>query len=123
MTTTVELGKAQFWTIESFQFEYEDGYFYEGERCEELDTYWFESVGSTLGEYVDQECNNYLKEEDHVMVSIIPRRWATIVNGIPEDYGDDCLGREDYIWNGSELLTQEEYINEMNSICIKVTHL
>ena len=116
MTTTVELGKAQFWTIESFQFEYEDGYFYEGERCEELDTYWFESVGGTLGEYVDQECNNYLKEEDHVMVSLIPRRWATIVNGIPEDYGDDCLGREDYIWNGSELLTQEEYINEMNSI-------
>ena len=114
MTTIVELGKAQFWTIEAFQFEYEDGYFYEGERCEDVDTYWYEGVGGTLGEYLDQECNNNLNEDDHVMVSLIPRRWATIEDGIPTDYGDDCLGREDYIWNGNELLTQEEYINHMN---------
>ena len=111
MTQTVELGKAQFWTIEAFEFEYEDDCFYEGERCEDVDTYWFESMGGTLGEYVDSECNNNLCEDDHVMVSLIPRRWATIENGIPTDYGDDCLGREDYIWNGAELLTQEEYIN------------
>jgi len=116
MTQTVELGKAEFWTIEAFQFEYEDDCFYEGERCEDVDTYWFEGMGGTLGEYLDQECNNNLGEDDHVMVSIIPRRWATIVDGIPEDYGDDCLGREDYIWNGSELLTEEEYINDFNSV-------
>ena len=112
MTSTVELGKAQFWTIEAFQFEYEDGCFYEGDRCMDVDSYWYEGVGGTLGEYLDQECMNNLNEDDHVMVSLIPRRWATIENGIPTDYGDDCLGREDYIWNGKELLTQEEYINE-----------
>ena len=115
MTSTIELGKAQFWTIEAFQFGCEDFCFYEGERCEDLDTYWFEGMGGTLGEYVDQECNNNLNEDDHVMVSLIPRRWATIEDGIPTDYGDDCLGREDYIWNGSELLTQEEYINDSQS--------
>ena len=109
----VELGKAEFYTIEAFEFTFEDDWFYEGERCEDVDTYWFESVGGTLGEYVMDQCNNNLNEDDHVMVSIIPRRWATIENGIPTDYGDDCLGREDYIWNGYDLLTQEEYINEM----------
>ena len=112
MTTTVELGKAQFWTIESFQFEYEDDCFYEGERCEDVDTYWYEGVSDNLDEYVREVCDLNLTYLDHVMVSLIPRRWATIVDGIPEDYGDDCLGREDYIWNGRELLTQEEYIHE-----------
>ena len=113
MTSTIELGKAQFWTIEAFQFEYEDGYFYEGERCEDVDTYWFEGVGGTLGEYLDQECNNNLCEDDHVMVSLIPRRWATIEDGIPTDYGDDCLGREDYIWNGEELVKQDDYASTL----------
>ena len=27
-TQTIELGKAQFWTIEAFYFELEDGYYY-----------------------------------------------------------------------------------------------
>ena len=49
MTSTIELGKAQFWTIEAFQFGCEDFCFYEGERCEDLDTYWFEGMGGTLG--------------------------------------------------------------------------
>ena len=112
MTNTIELGKAQFWTIEAFQFEYEDDCFYEGERCEDVDTYWYEGVSDNLDEYVREVCDLNLTYLDHVMVSLIPRRWATIVDGIPEDYGDDCLGREDYIWNGRELLTQEEYIHE-----------
>lgn len=116
MTQTLELGKAQFWTIEAFEFEYEDGYFYEEERCEDVDTYWFAQMGGTLEEYMKQECYNSLDENDHVRVSLIPRRWATIVDGIPEEYGDDCLGREDYIWNGSELITEEEYITEASKV-------
>ena len=114
MMLNLELGKGQFWTIEAFQFEYEDECFYEGERCEDVDTYWFEQVGGTLDQYFRDQCNNNLGKDDHVIVSLIPRRWATIVDGIPEDYGDDCLGREDYVWNGYELLTQEEYIDHMN---------
>ena len=116
MTTTLELGKAEFWTIEAFEFEYEDGYFYEGERCEDLDTYWFKEVGGTLDQYFQDQCHNNLGIHDHVRVSLIPRRWATIEDGFPTDYGDDCLGREDYIWNGTELLTEEEYINDMKSV-------
>ena len=114
MTQTLELGKAEFFTIEAFQFEYEDECFYEEDRCEDVDTYWWEGVGGTLDEYVRQECMNNLTEDDHVMVNVIPRKWATIVDGIPEDYGDDCLGIESYIWNGTELITQEEYIEQMN---------
>ena len=116
MTQTLELGKAQFFTIEAFEFEYEDGCFYEEERCEDVDTYWFEQVGGTLDEYVRQECMNNLDEDNHVMVSVIPRRWATIVDGVPEEYGDDCLGREDYIWNGKELISQEEYQDQLQFI-------
>ena len=63
-----------------------------------------------------QECYNSLDENDHVRVSLSPRRGATIVDGIPEEYGDDCLGREDYIWNGSELITEEEYITEASKV-------
>ena len=111
--TELNLSKGQFFTIEAFEFEYEDGYFYEGERCEDVDTYWYEGVGGTLDQYVDQECNNNLNEDNHVMVRVIPRRWATIVDGIPEDYGDDCLGIESYIWNGKELVSEEEYTREL----------
>lgn len=114
MTKTLELGKAQFWTIEAWLFDFEDDCFYEEERCENLDTYWFEGMGGTLEQYFNDQCNNNLGEDDLVRVSLIPRRWATIVDGVPEDYGDDCLGREDYIWNGTELLTEEEYINDIN---------
>ena len=113
MTQTLELSKGQFFTIEAFEFEYEDNEFYEGERCEDVDTYWFEQMGGTLDEYVQQECNNNLNEDNHVMVQVIPRRWATIVDGIPEDYGDDALGIESYIWNGKELVSQEEYSNQL----------
>ena len=116
MTTTLELGKAEFWTIEAFEFEYEDECFYEGERCEDLDTYWFKGVGGTLDQYFQDQCHNNLGIHDHVMVNVIPRRYATIVDGEVIDYGDDCLGIETYIWNGEELLTQEEYINEMKSV-------
>lgn len=114
MTQTLELGKAQFFTIEAFEFEYEDGCFYEEDRCEDLDTYWFEQVGGTLDEYVLQECMNNLDEDNHVMVQVIPRRWATIVDGIPEEYGDSCLGIETYIWNGKELVSEEEYESQLN---------
>jgi hypothetical protein len=72
-------------------------------------------MGNTLEGYFREVCNDNLTEDDHVMVNLIPRRWATIVDGEVIDYGDDCLGIESYIWNGQELLTQEEYINDMKS--------
>jgi hypothetical protein len=116
MTQTIELGKAQFFTIEAFYFELKDGYCYEEERCEAVDTYWFAQMGGKLEEYMKQECYNNLDKNEHVRVSLIPRRWATIVDGEREDYGDECLGREDYIWNGSELITEEEYITEASKV-------
>ena len=116
MTQTIELSKAQFFTMEAFEFEMEDDCFYEGERREAGDTYWFAQVGGTLDEYVRQECYNNLDENDHVMVQIHPSRYATIVVGIPEDYGDSCLGIETYIWNGSDLITEEEYLTEASKV-------
>ena len=113
--TTLQLNKAEFFTIEAFEFEYEDNEFYEGERCEDVDTYWFEQLGGTLDEYVQQECMNNLNEDNHVMVQVIPRKWATIVDGIPEDYGDSALGIESYIWNGTELVSEDEYEQMMDS--------
>ena len=72
-TQTIELGKAQFWTIEAFYFELEDGYYYEEERCEDLDTYWFPQMGGTLEQYFNDQCNNNLGPDDLVRVSRIPR--------------------------------------------------
>ena len=120
MTETLELGKGEFFTIEAFEFEFEDGYFYEGERCEAVDCYWHEHTifdgCDTLDEYVKCVCESELTEDDHVRVSVIPRRYATFVDGLLEEYGDDCLGREDYIWTGSELITEEEYITEASKV-------
>ena len=42
-----------------------------------------------------------------MIVRVIPRRWATIVDNEVEDYEDDCLGIE-FIWNGKELVSEEE---------------
>ena len=111
--TELNLSKGEFFTIEAFEFEYEDGYFYEGERCEDVDTYWYEGVGGTLDQYVQQECYNNLNEDNHVMVQVIPRKWATIVDGLVEDYGDDAFSIETYIWNGKELVSEEEYTQEL----------
>ena len=110
LTTSTQLAKGEFYTIEAFHFEVEDGCYYEEERFEPIDTFWYAGLGLTLEEKLDQECKDNLTEDDLVRVSLIPRRWATIVDGEPEEYGDDCLGREDYIWNGKELLSEEDYL-------------
>ena len=116
MTNTIELGKAEFWTIESHYISVEDDYIYEEERNEDIDTYWFEQMGGTLDQYFQDQCDNNLDEDTVCRVSLIPRRWATIEDGIPTDYGDDCLGREDFIWNGKELITEDEYIESFKSV-------
>ena len=116
MTETLELGKGEFYTIEAFYFELEDGYFYETEACESVDTYWCEQVGGTLDQYIRDECYNNLTEDDRVMVSVVPRRYATFVDGLLDEYGDSCMGQEDYIWNGTKLITQEEYITEASKV-------
>jgi hypothetical protein len=113
MTKTINLGKAEFFTVEAFQFEFEDECFYEGERCEDVDHYWYEQLGGTLDGFVKEICDMNLTEDDHVIVRVIPRRWATIVDNEVEDYGDDCLGIESYIWNGKELVSEEEYTQEL----------
>ena len=112
MTQTLELGKAEFFTIEAFYFELEDGYFYEEDRCETIDTYWYVGLGSSLQETLEDEVSK-LEEDEICRVSIIPRRWATIEDGEVIEYGDDCMGREDYIWNGKELVSEEEYQNQL----------
>ena len=48
MTNTLELNKGEFYTIESHFFEFEDGCFYEEDRNETIDTYWYEGLGLTL---------------------------------------------------------------------------
>ena len=111
--STIELGKAEFFTIEAFNFEYEDECFYEEERCETIDTYWHTQMGITLDDFVDEQCKHLDEEDGHVMVSIIPRKWATIVDDEVIDYGDDCMGREDYIWNGEELVKQDDYASTL----------
>ena len=116
MTETLELGKGEFYTIEAFYFELEDGYFYETEACESVDTYWCEQVGGTLDQYIRDECYNNLTKDDRVMVSVVPRRYATFVDGLLDEYGDSCMGQEDYIWNGTKLITQEEYITEASKV-------
>ena len=116
MTNTIELGKAEFWTIESHYISVEDDYIYEEERNETIDTYWYEGYDDqTLEESLNQQVSR-LDEDEVCRVSLIPRRWATIEDGIPTDYGDDCLGREDFIWNGKELITEDEYIQTFKSV-------
>ena len=62
-----------------------------------------------------------LTEDDHVIVRVIPRRWVTIVDNEVEDYGSDCLGIESYIWNGKELVSEEEYTQELLTVTPEVT--
>ena len=116
MTETLELGKGEFYTIEAFYFELEDGCFYETELYEAVDCYWHEHTifdnCDTLDEYVKHICETNLTEDDRVMVSVVPRRYAIFVDGLLDEYGDSCMGQEDYIWNGTKLITQEEYITE-----------
>ena len=109
MTQTLELGKAQFFTIEAFELELEDDTISEGERIESIDTYWFEQMGGDLYEYVYAQCANNLDDNEEALIIVSPRRWANIVDGILEDCGDSCYGGEEYIWVDGELFTPEQY--------------
>tara|TARA_B100002019_G_C21211634_1_gene569770 strand:+ start:490 stop:855 length:366 start_codon:yes stop_codon:yes gene_type:complete len=116
MTQTIELGKAEFITIEAFEFELEDGCIYEGERIEAIDTYWYEQMGCDLYDYVYELCSNNLEKDEEAVIQIIPRRWATIVDGELEDCGDSCLGQEEFIWVDGNLFTQEQYETYMKQM-------
>ena len=110
--TIKELGKGEFYTIEAFTFTLEDGIIYEEERDEELDTYWYDEPifeGQQLDEYVLSLCYDCLSSDAPRIVDVIARRYATIEDGFPTDYGDSTLDSNRYIWTGKKLVTEEEY--------------
>ncbi len=109
MTQTLELGKAQLFTIEAYEFELEDDYAIEGERIESVDTYWFEQMGGDLYDYVYAQCANNLDDNEEALIQVVPRRWATIVDGLLEDCGDSCIGQEEFFWVDGNLFTQQQY--------------
>ena len=114
MTSTIELQKGEFYTIEAFEFTQEDGYIYEEDRDEDLDTYWYENAifeGQSLLEYVTALCHDCLKNNIRI-VDVNARRWATIVDGFVEDYGDTALDCNRYIWTGKRLLSESDYLEQ-----------
>jgi hypothetical protein len=116
MTNIIELDKGEFFTIEAFEFELEDGCIYEQERDEELDTYWYDNPifkGQQLDEYVKTLCIDCLGDSLRI-VDISARRYATIVDGFPDDYGDSWGSPERYVWTGKELVTECQYIENQS---------
>ena len=116
MTQTLELGKAQFWTIEAFEFELEDDYAIEGERIESIDTYWFAQMGGDLYDYICDQCEKNLDDNEEALIQVVPRRWASIVDGILEDCGDSCIGQEEFFWVDGNLFTQQQYETYMEQM-------
>ena len=111
MTQIIELQKGEFFTIEAFTFTQEDGIIYEEERDEDLDTYWYDDPifeGQQLMEYVYSLCVDCLKDNPRI-VDVIARRYATIVDGFVDDYGDSTIDNRRYIWTGKQLLTEHDY--------------
>ena len=112
---TIELQKGEFYTIEAFEFELEDGYIYEANRDEDLDTYWYENAifeGQSLMEYVTALCYDCLKDNVRI-VDVNARRWATIVDGFVEDYGDSALDCNRYVWTGKRLVSECDYTEQI----------
>ena len=116
MTQTLELGKAQLFTIEAYEFELEDGCIYDGERIESVDTYWYEQMGGDLYDYICDQCEKNLDKDEEAVIQVVPRRWATIVDGELEDCGDSCIGHEEYIWIDGNLFTQQQYETYMEQM-------
>lgn len=116
MTQTLELGKAQFWTIEAYEFELEDDYAIEGERIESVDTYWYEQMGGDLYDYICDQCEKNLDKDEDALIQVVPRRWASIVDGELEDCGDSCIGQEEFFWVDGNLFTQQQYETYMEQM-------
>ena len=116
MTQTLELSKGQFFTIEAYEFEFEDDTIIEGERIESIDTYWHEQMDDDLFDYVYDLCEKNLDRDEEVLVQVVARRWATIVDGELEDCGDSCYGGDEYIWVDGELFTQMQYDTYMKQM-------
>ena len=115
MTSTIELGKGEFYTIEAYTFTLEDDALYEDERDEDLDTYWYDDPifeGQSLDEYVRSLCIDCLKTSPRI-VDVVARRYATIVDGFPTDYGDSTIDSNRYIWTGKRLVSEYDYLDQI----------
>lgn len=105
--------KGEFFTVEAFRFEVEDGEVVEEERNEDIDTFWHSQMSMGLMEFVLSECRECLGEGP-TLIDLSPRTYAELDdNGELEDYGDTCMGTERYIWTGEELTPEEEYLESL----------
>ena len=110
MTKTLELGKAEFITVEFYLDEDQDERYDDG-GC---DFYYVEQLHDN--ETIEEAIVAILGEIDEkVYVNVSPRRYATLEvdddGDIGEviDYGDSCLGGEDYIYENNVLLTEYDH--------------
>ena len=110
MAKTLELGKAEFITVEFYLDEDQDERYDDG-GC---DFYYVEQLHDN--ETIEEAIVAILGEIDEkVYVNATPRRYATLEvdddGDIGEviDYGDSCLGGEDYIYENNVLLTEYDH--------------
>jgi hypothetical protein len=109
---TINLNKGEFYTIEAFTFVVEDNTLYIEDRDEDLDTYWYDDPifeGQELLEYVTSLCHDQLQTSPRI-VDVSARRYATIVDGFPTDYGDSTIDSNLYVWTGKRLLSESDYL-------------
>ena len=110
MTKTLELGKAEFITVEFYLDEDQDERYDDG-GC---DFYYVEQLHDN--ETIEEAIVAILGEIDEkVYVNATPRRYATLEvdddGDIGEviDYGDSCLVGADYIYENNVILTEYDH--------------
>ena len=121
MNKSYSVGKGEFWTIEAFEFDVnealEDGYITEGERYEDIDTYYCESVNDiALDDFVGDLIDTY-QPDTIIRINCVPRRYADFIYNHDEeyfeevtDYGEDCLGGIEMVYDGNKLMSEEEFL-------------
>ena len=112
MTRTIECEKGEFVTIEFFLDEDQEERFEDGD----LDFYYVDRLA--LSESIEEaiyDTLSYNKVTEKVYVFATARRYATIevddegdLEGVV-DYGDGCMGGDDYVYDGETLHSGEYY--------------
>ncbi len=120
--TPISLGKGELYTIEAFYIELANdgsGEYTEGDRCEDIDEKYTEQINGDLDTYV-RHLAFTSNIDSPVIIYAFPRRWAEGVyieedgEGYYEleDFGDVCMGQEEYFYNGETLTQDVEEIEE-----------
>ena len=114
VTSYYEAKKGEFYTVEAFNvtWDYEEEAWVEGERFEDIDTYYVEEIENYgINEFIEKLLEEVgLEDNQTIRIDFVPRKYAQFTYNHKNEhyeeveYGDSCMGVEEYVCEANEVI-------------------